>query len=244
MPGPPGPPVPSRNTGVRALLVGVSIAVVVLLVAGGLVVWNLVGGRPYASLPTCRQLLNDIVDDFPHAESPRVEGEYFDHDEYIDEYDYTEEGDLEGIEGVLTCSAEETADTEEENNGDRSFDASLRVNVTLYDAEDERVMEDLRTDTEELIEDLEDGDWWGEELDGFEFVDWTELTTGDGGNAILYETDYEGMSSASATFLTANATVNISYSLEGRYDEQEEFEFMTSFSEQLKRQLDKEADRG
>ena len=106
-------------------------------------------------------------------------------------------------------------------------------------------MEDLRTDTEELIEDLEDGDWWGEELDEFEFIDWTELTTGDGGNAVLYETDYnEDMSSASATFLTANATVNISYSLEGRYDEQEEFEFMTSFSEQLKRQLDKEADRG
>ena len=193
--------------------------------------------------PPRRSPLRLAVDDFPHAESPRVEGEYLDHDEYIDEYEYTEEGDLEGIEGVLTCSTEETADPEE-NNEDRSFDPSLRVNVTLYDAEDERVMEDLRTDTEELIEDLEDGDWWGEELDGFEFVDWTELTTGDGGNAVLYETDYEGLSSASATFLTANATVNISYSLEGRYDEQEEFEFMTSFSEQLRRQLDKEADRG
>ena len=207
-------------------------------------VWNVTGSRPYASLPTCRQLLNDVVDEFPHAERPRVEGEYMEAEEYTAEYEYLGEEDLEGLEGVLQCNARETADTGEDERDSYAV-ALMWVNVSLYDAEDERVVEDLRTGIEEEIEDFEDGKWWGDELDDFELIDWTELTTGDGGRAMLHETSYgERVGTATARFVTANASVNISYTLEERYDEREEIEFLVSFSEQLERQLAREAERG
>lgn len=244
MPGVPGPPGPPRRAGGRALVVGASIAVVVLLVAGGLVVWSVTSSRPYASLPTCRQLLNDIVDELPHAESPRVEGEYLELDEYIDEYGYREEEDLEGLEGFLQCTVRETAETGDEDDHWSYHSSLMRVNVSLHDAEDERAMEDLRAGVEEEVEDLEDGGW-GEELDDFELVDWARLTVGDGGSVTLYETNYgEREGTAFARFIIANASVVINYTLEERYDEQEELEFMTSFSGQLGRQLDREAERG
>lgn len=227
---PPHGPQP-RRPGNRGLLVGAAIAALILLVAGGIVVWNVADSRLYASLPTCRQLLDDIAEEIPDADRPRVEGEYTS----ADDLGYGEDGFL----GALQCNVVDSGEDDE--------NVLLYTHVSLYEYEDEgEAVEDLRGDMEEILEDWEDGAM--EDEMGWDDAEWMQISAGDGGYTSVYQHSQGGQSDqdngyGTAYFTTANVTVSLEYPVEGRFDEEETMEFLGDFSRQVDRQLSREGER-
>lgn len=214
-------------------------AVALLLVSTGVVVWSLSGGGgPYASLPGCSTLLPaEILDAVPASVSPRVSGEYVD----VEDMDYLEEPDIEamGILGYLQCSVTDRDDLE-----------LLWLSVSLHEdhAQDGEAALELN---EDLVEEMEDRrqDWAdGETRDSV--PDWTgrgwrETSTGDGGLVGLFEdeTEYHDRSAQGVLdFVTDNVSVWGSYSLYGSFDEPEVLDYMEDLSEQVYRQISREAE--
>lgn len=232
----PGGPRPPRRAGGRALLVASSIAGVVLLVAGILVAVNVSGGRPYAGLPTCRQLLGELTDEIPGADRPSVDGDRYDGGDVAGHY--AEETHAEALSG-LECSIVDPGRDEDE--------FQMRVSVYLYDHEDDRGLEDLQHQLEEEMESYDDGSL-EEETEGLEILEWERSDLGDVGLMTLHGLD-QGVSVAPSPasiaygfFLTNNLSVSYEYELGERDDEQEIMEFVHSFGQSLERQLRAESE--
>lgn len=208
----------------------------VLLVAGILVAVNVSGGRPYADLPTCRQLLGDLTDEIPGTDRPSVDGDRYGGDDVSGHYaGDTEAEALSGVE----CSVEDP---------DRDEDPFVMgVNVYLYDHEDERGLEDLQHQLEEETESYEDGSL-EEEVELLELLDLERSNLGDGGILTLEEYDHgrssapDPVTTAHGLFLTNNLSVSYSYRLDERGDEEEAMEFVRSFGKSLERRLRAEAE--
>jgi len=191
----------------------------------GVVVWNVAGGRPYADLPGCRQLLPaDVVDGIPGAGSPRAEGDYYP----AEETGYEEGGQI----GYLACSVSD------------SDVFLLDVHATLYEFEDDgEAVADLREEVGDAREDL-GRDRSPEGMSGG-ILDWRSVSAGDGGFAVLYQDeDYSEEIFAAASFTLVNVAVLISFPLEdGGIGEGEALDFLDDFAGQVERQISREAER-
>lgn len=229
-PGPPGgpypPPGPPPRRPRKGLVIGAGAAAAVL-VAGllGFVVWEAVGGRPYAELGSCRDLLPaQVVDTVPEADRPRAEGGFTSVDEqewYFDDPEMTDAGYL----GQLNCQISERDGT----------DWVINVDVSLFDHELSReYFEDTAEDVEDRVRDLERG-----REDDVE--EWSRITVGDGGLVILY--DYDGDRSAVSAFGDVNVFVFIHYLVPEDVDTVETRQFMEDFSGQVRRQLARTSER-
>ena len=211
-----------------------SIAGVVLLVAGILVVVNVSGGRPYADLPTCRQLLGDLTDEIPGADRPSVDGDRHDDDDVAGHYAGETRADaLSGLECMI-----------EDDRGGDTF--QMRVSVYLYDHEDGRGLEDLQYQLEEEVQTYEDGSL-EEEAEDLEILEWERSDLGDAGILTVHEQGRDVSASSTSTtahglFLTSNLSVSYEYELGERDGEQEAMEFVHSFGRSLERQLRSEAE--
>lgn len=210
-----------------------SIAGVVLLVAGILVAVNVSGGRPYADLPTCRQLLRDLADEIPGADRPSVDGDRHYGDDVSGHY----AGDTyaEALSG-LECSIED-------DRGGDTF--QMWVSVYLYDHGDGRGLEDLQYQLEEEVQTYEDGSL--EEAEDLEILEWERSDLGDAGILTLHEQGGGPSAPSTSTtahgfFLTKNLSVSYEYELGERDDEQEAMEFVHSFGQSLERRLRSEAE--
>lgn len=229
-----GGPRPPRRAGGRALLVASSIAGAILLAAGILVAVNVSGGRPYADLPTCRQLLGDLTEEIPGTGRPSVDGDRHSGDDVSGHYaGDTEAEPLSGVE----CSVEDP---------DRDGDPfAMGVHVYLYDHEDERGLADLHHQLDEETETYEDGSL-EEDTEDLVILGWERSSLGDAGILSVHEQGLSGthdpVTTAHGLFLTNNLSVSYSYRLDERDDEEEAMEFVRSFGQGLERQLRAEAE--
>lgn len=208
-----------------------SIAATILLIAGIVVAVNVSGGRAYADLPTCRQLIGDLAEDIPGADRPSVDGD-FDPEEVDDDY-------IAELEGVLNCEV-----TESGHSSRRDSSLLMSVSLLLHDHEDERGMRNLQHDLDDAIEDFEDP---RRDDDGsFDLLDWEATGAGDGGYVSLqhFSSTYsdDGSTLGMGNFLSQNVWGAYSYELEDRDDQEEVLEFLASFGEGLERQLRSEAE--
>ncbi|OKI14696.1 hypothetical protein A6A08_13675 [Nocardiopsis sp. TSRI0078] len=227
-PGRPGPP-GRRRTG---LVVGGVAAALLLMTSFGVVAWNLVDGRPYAGLPTCRELLpSDVLDGIPDADRPRAEGEYVS----ADEFGYGAGEGQEGFLGNLSC---EVADGEER---------PVYVNASLFEYEDGgEAAADRRQSMEDDLRDREEGRHWEEEDGVAAVLDWSPVSAGEAGYAVVYE--YDGYTDEEAVgtvfFVTVNVEVVVSYSIPAAdFDEAEVLGFLDDFARQVERRLSREGER-
>ncbi|NYH53745.1 hypothetical protein HNR06_003334 [Nocardiopsis arvandica] len=230
VPGPPGGPGTGgrRRTG---LVVGGAAAALLLLASVGVVAWSLADGRPYAGLPTCRELLpSDMLDRVPGAGRLTADGDYTP----ADEFQYGELG--EGALGILLCTVSDSAASE-------SGRTPMWVSVTLYEYDDGgEAAEVMVGEYEERREEVETGD----EDSGVALVDWRPVSAGDGGVAALYESgedDSGAAGYASAFFPTVNTMVAIDYVLNEGSDGEEALGFLDDFAPQVERQLSREGER-
>jgi hypothetical protein len=207
------------------VLIGVAVASLAVVASLGVVVWEAAGGRPYADLPGCRQLLPaDVVAGIPGADSPRAEGEYYP----AEEAGYAEDGQI----GYLACSVSD------------SDVFLLDVFVSLYEFEDGgETVADLREEMADAREDLE-GDrapegMWGEVLDR------RSVPAGDEGFAVLYrDEEYSDAVVATASFTSVNVAVVISLPVEGGgVGQGEALDFLEDMAGQVERRLSREAER-
>ncbi|MFL1380926.1 MULTISPECIES: hypothetical protein [unclassified Nocardiopsis] len=202
-------------------------AVAAVLVAGllGFVVWEAVGGRPYAGLASCRDLLpSQVVDTVPGSDRPRAEGEFVPADEqewYSDDAELEEAGYL----GLLTCRV-----------SDRGEEWSLTVDVTLFDHE--RSQEYIEDDAEELEDRVSDLERGRTEED---VLEWARTSVGDGGLVTLY--DFDGDRTAVASFRDVNAFVYVHYPVPEDVDDIEAMEFLENFAGQVRRQLSRTSEK-
>ncbi|MCY9787900.1 hypothetical protein KIK06_28885 [Nocardiopsis sp. EMB25] len=225
-PGHPGPGGPPRRTGRLALIIGASVTAVALLATGGALVWNLSGSRPYADLPSCRRLLpSEFLDSMPETEGLGVDGDYEDGEDL-------ESLDQENLLGYLWCDVEDGGEDV--------------MSVTVYHMEyedDGAAVEDMLGETEEFLEDLENGDW-EEELEA-DIVDWRPSAVGDGGAVVLYEPGYleEDAVYGFASFSTVNLDVTVFRVFEGGIDAEEELDSLDDLADRVHRQLSRESER-
>ncbi|WP_306365960.1 hypothetical protein [Nocardiopsis sp. CC223A] len=198
-----------------------------MLVAGllGFVVWEAAGGRPYAELASCRDLLPArVVDTIPGADRPRAEGGYTPAEE--DEW-YSDNDDLvdAGYLGQLSCQVL-----------DRDDEWSLGVDVSLFDHElSQEFIEDDDERFEDRVSDLERG------RDDDDVLEWARTSVGDGGLVTLH--DFEGERSASAVFRDVNVFVYVHYPVPEDVDDTEAVEFLEDFSGQVRRGLARDSER-
>ncbi|WP_017600385.1 hypothetical protein [Nocardiopsis lucentensis] len=225
-PGHPGPGGPPRRTGRLALIIGASVTAVALLATGGALVWNLSGSRPYADLPSCRRLLSsEFLDSMSETEGLRAEGEY-------EEGEDLESRDQDDLIGYLWCDVE-----------DGSEDV-MSVSVNLLEYEDDgSAVEDIRDETEDFLEDLENGDW-EEDLDT-DLLDWATTSVGDGGALVLYEPGYfdEETVHGFASFSTVNVVVTVFRVFDGDVDTEEAMAELDDLADRVHRQLSRESER-
>ncbi|WP_433698299.1 hypothetical protein [Nocardiopsis sp. CA-288880] len=207
------------------MLIGVAVASLAVVASLGAVVWEAAGGRPYADLPGCRQLLSeDVVAGIPGADSPLAEGDYYS----AEEAGYAEDGQI----GYLACSVND------------SYVFLLDVFVSLYEFEDGgETVADLREDMADAREDLE-GDRAPEGMRG-EVLDWRSVRAGDGGFAVLYrDGEYSDAVVATASFTSVNVAVMISLPVEdGGIGEGKALDLLEDMAGQVERSLSREAER-
>ncbi|MEU0488831.1 hypothetical protein ABZ249_06345 [Nocardiopsis sp. NPDC006139] len=202
-------------------------AVAGVLVAGllGFAVWESAGGRPYAELASCRDVLPvQVVDTVPGADGARAEGEFVTMDEQ--EW-YSDDAELEeaGYIGQLSCYV-----------SDDGEEWGLVVNASLFDHERSReYFEDTVQEMEDRIGDLDRG------RDDEDVLEWARTPAGDGGIVTLH--DYDGDRSAVAAFQDVNVQVYVHYTVPGDVDDAEAMEFMEDFSGQLRRRLSRTSER-
>lgn len=234
-PWPPQPPKPRR----WGLVFGGIGAAALLLVSTGVVVWSLSGTHgPYASLPGCSTLLSaEILDAVPTSVNPRVSGEFVD----IEDMDYVEEGDIEEMEvlGYLQCRVTDRDDLD-----------LMWLSVSLHEAHAQDGEAALELN-EGLVEEMEDRrqDWAdGEMRDSIpDWVGrgWRETSTGDGGMVGFFEdetTHHDRSAQGVLDFVTDNVSVWVSYNLYDSFDEPEVLDYMEDLSEQVYRQISREAE--
>lgn len=230
-PGPPGggpypPPGPPPRRSRKGLVIGAG-AVAAVLVAGvlGFAVWESAGGRPYAELASCRDLLPaQVVDTIPGADGLRAEGEFVPADEqdwYTDDTELLDAGYL----GRLSCRVRDEDD-----------EWSVGVDVSLFDHElSQEYIEEDDEAFEERVSDLERG------RDDEDVLEWARIPAGDDGLATLHE--FEGERSGFAAFRDANVFVYVDYSVPEDVDDTEAMEFLEEFSGQVRRQLSRASER-
>ncbi|MFD3684919.1 hypothetical protein ACFWTE_08905 [Nocardiopsis sp. NPDC058631] len=202
-----------------------AVAALVVVASLSAVVWTAAGGRPYADLPGCRQLLPaEVVDGIPGAADPLAEGDYYP----AEETGYEEGGQI----GHLACSVSD------------SYVFLLDVQAFLYDYEDGgEAVTDLREEMGDAREDLE-RDNPPEGVSG-EVLDRRTVSAGDGGFAVLYQDEeYAEEVLAQASFTLVNVAVTISLPLEdGGIGEDGALDFLGDFAGQVERQISREAER-
>ncbi|WP_017616526.1 hypothetical protein [Nocardiopsis salina] len=208
-----------------------SIAAAILLIAGIVVAVNVSGGRAYAELPTCRQLIGDLADEIPGTDRPSIDGDFETED--VDD-NYTAD-----LEGVLNCEISESGD-----NGQRDGSHLMSVGVFLYDHEDERGMRNLQHDMDDSVEDLQEPD--RDEDENYDLLGWEATGAGDVGYVSLqeYSSTYSDDANvlAMGSFLSQNVWSHYTYEFDERDDEEEILEFLASFGEGIARQLRSEAE--
>ncbi|WP_285732146.1 hypothetical protein [Nocardiopsis sp. ATB16-24] len=235
---PPGPPPvpghPERPDGPRrrgtALIVAAVAATLLPATSLGVVMWNTVGDRPYADLPSCRRLMpSDMLVGVPGADRLHVNGEYYDVEEE------TTPLEDEEVLGYLNCRVED-------GDGVRVY-----VDVGLFEYEDDgEAAEKLRREAEEDLEDRRAENHPEEGGEGLVVLAWRPVSAGDVGHAVLYEGDGHLVeeSFGVATFVTANLVVSLSYVVEDPdLRDEEVLGFLDDFAGQVERQLSREAER-
>ncbi len=248
-PGPPGqPPSGPRPTGPGhprpgggprrrwgPILGGIG-TVALLLVSTGVVVASLSGGSgPYASLPGCGTVLpREITDEIPGVRSPRATGQYRDLQGGRED---AGGGDPEVL-GLLSCQVSDRDDRE-----------PLWLTVWLFEPhpQDAQAARELNEFVVELVQERrltwEDGGAFDEEL-GRDVLDWRETRVGDAGTVAILEDSGSADRAALANFdfVTANLRVWGGHNLYGHYDEAETLDYVERLSEQLYRQVSREAE--
>lgn len=226
---------PERPDGPRrrrtALIVAAVVATLLPATSLGVVMWNTVGDRLYADLPSCRRLMpSDMLGGIPDADRLHVNGEYYDAEE-----ESTHLEDEEEVLGYLNCRVED-------GDGVRMY-----VDVGLFEYEDGgEAAENLRREAEEDLEDRRAEDHPEEGGEGLVVLAWRPVSAGDVGHAVLYEGDGHLVeeSFGVATFVTANLVVNLSYVVEdSNLQDDEVLGFLDDFAAQVERQLSREAER-
>lgn len=230
--GPPQQPPPRQGRpggSRRGLIIGGVAVALLLMVSLGVVVWNALDGRPYADLPSCRQLLSaEVMETIPGTTSPHADGEYQEMDEdtaaYLDE----------SVRGYLNCSVEDDEHI------------PLLVGASLYEHEDEgEAVDGLREDMEDALRDLEEGRYGEYGMEEVEVLDWRPLSVGDEGYAVVFEErDHGGGLYGSFSVSTVNVSLTASYSSEeGDLDETELLDFLGDLADRMERQLSREAEK-
>ncbi|MGQ4266501.1 hypothetical protein [Nocardiopsis changdeensis] len=201
-------------------------AVAGVLVAGllGFAVWESAGGRPYAELASCRDVLPaQVVDTIPGTDSPRAEGEYIpaaEEDWFSGDEVLTEAGYL----GRLSCYVT-----------DRDEEPGVTVDVSLFDHKRSlEHFEDIAQELEDRADDLDRGR-------DDNVLEWAGISVGDGGLVTL--DNYNGHLSGNVLFLDVNMVVSIGCSIPEDMDDTEVMEFMEDFSVQVHRRLSRTSER-
>ncbi|WP_053617807.1 hypothetical protein [Nocardiopsis sp. NRRL B-16309] len=218
--------------------IAVATTAALLVAAGtGLAVRYVADARPYAALPSCRDLLpTDLLDAVPGADRPRAQGDFLP----VEDTGYHGAEPDDGYMGSLECMV-----------SDGAGDHVLGVYAALYDAEEGAdTVEDRREDIGDGIADLERGRFGEDLLDGDVVADvlaWDALSAGDGGYAVVTELSGAEWADAEvfaeAFFSSANVTVSVSYPQEGRFDEEEIVAFLDGFTGRVDQQLSREGER-
>jgi hypothetical protein len=219
--------------GIAAILALVLAAVVAMLF--GL---HVQGERPYASLPTCRQLVpNDLIDSIPSAEGGQVEGAYEDSEEalFLDPDD--------GTLGEVVCRVDAPGVVRDPEDLSQTV---LNVRLTHYQFDDdgEKVAQ-LQEESAAELREWEEGRAESQE-DGH-VIDWRPLSVGNGGVAVVSEAVGwhigEPDALGTVTFTTANVSVRATFHIYGRFEESEELDRLNHLARQLSRGLSTEGER-